>query len=201
MLLSLCSLLIAFLAPPDDAVRVAAELSADTLTVGETYEIEIEAELADGWNGKDQPPLIVQLDYPACLEPTDKVLSGRALAKNQFIAEPYEYVLKNGEREIDVRLASSPTANDTIGVNIVGYLRNDDGDTWLVRKRLTLPVAVNAKAMPADASKSDWSAPSVLQIGDKLPDLALPQANGEMVNFANYAKGKNMVITTYRAHW
>ncbi|MGE3182955.1 MAG: hypothetical protein AB7N71_15100 [Phycisphaerae bacterium] len=202
MILGMAGLFIALLAPPPDAIRISAELKPGALMVGQNHKFEVAASMAAGWSSKKQPPLITQLDYPACVAPVDKVLKGKELAENEFIAEPYEYLLRENGREIEFRLIAAPADGDAIGINVIGYLRGEDDDAvWFVRKRFELPLKPGAAADPADAADSKWSEPNVLQIGDKLPAISLPQADGEKVDFAEHAKGKNLVITTYRAFW
>ncbi len=48
---------------------------------------------------------------------------------------------------------------------------------------------------------SKWGKNQLLKIGDKAAAFMLPRADGEKVGLKQYRGKKNVIVTTYRAHW
>ena len=57
-------------------------------------------------------------------------------------------------------------------------------------------------AVEVPATTSKWGVDEkLLQIGDKATDFVLPRADGSEVALEPYLGEKNIIVTTYRAHW
>ncbi len=191
-------------APPDALLTSSARLPAEKLEVGKKYEFIVTVRPASGWSaGKQQPAPLLQIDVPDCARLTGKVLTEAQQRRNEFIALPFEQLLKAEETRVAFEVTAAPGPDDRFGLNIVGYLNSaDDSDMRFVRQRLELPLAPGARAQPGDETKSSWgNDPTLLKIGDKLPALQLPQADGAMVSLADAIGKKHIVLTTYRAFW
>ena len=199
-------LMTAIAGAPPAPVHVEATLSADTLTVGETYEATLRVTLDEGWSASTAglPAPILQIDVPACVELEGKTLTDpRELAKNGFLNAPFERAVETGQNAIRFRLAAPPNEGDTIALNIVAYVRKgDDPEAWFIRRRLHLPVHVGATAVEVDANDTTWGGDrDTLHVGDKADPFTLPKADGSMVSLGDYLGKKSVIVTTYRAFW
>ncbi len=195
----------ALVAAPDDLIQATAHLSANELTLGQEYKIDLEFKVKDGWSssGAGIPAPLLQVDVPEGVELTGRRVDGyRALSQNEFIHEPYERLIKTSPFEIGFTLAASPSAGQHIGLNLLAYVSHDSSDdARFVRIRLELPVLPNANASPVPATKSDWGVGDLLQIGQKVEEFTLPRGDGSTVALKNYLGKNNIIVTTYRAFW
>ena len=190
---------------PDDAFVVTAKLTADTLEVGESYDIAIEVKLKEGWSASDSgiPKPMLQIDVPKSVKLTGKVLRDfRELSKNEFLQAPYERLIEGGQATVNFKLAKAPGADDRIALNVMAYVSDDPkNNAYFVRRRVELPLKPNAVGEAGNAANSNWGVERVLQIGDKAKLFSLPQADGKKIKLRSYLGKKNILITTYRAHW
>ena len=193
---------LAILAPlPDDVMTVTACIDAAELQVGHEYEATLNFDFKDGWTGVGISAPILQIEVPKGIELTGQVLTEYAeLAKNEFLQEPFERLLKESPAKIGFKVVKPPSENTTFGLNLLAYVGSGD-DAWFVRRRLTLPVAPGANASPASADDSNWGVDKVLQIGDRAAPFTLPRADESKVSLGKFRGKKNVIITTYRAHW
>ncbi len=189
---------------PDDAVTVSARLDAPSLSVGQKYEIILDVKFKKGWSGGRagiKAP-ILQIDVPPSVKLTGKVLeSYRELSRNEFLQEPFERLAKKRRERIGFELIKEPKPGEAFGLSFLSYASESPDDAWFIRRRLSLPVAPKATSTPDSAANSRWGQSDVLQIGDEAPDFALPRADGSTVTLAQFRGKKNVIITTYRAHW
>ena len=190
-------------APPADVLRVSAELGTDRLEAGHTYTATVHVSYAGGWSSGNQPPPLVQIDYPPGVRPNSAILTGRALAKNGFVDEPFEYAPTDGVVRINFAVDRPLTGDDALEFNVLAYLTaENEADAWFVRRRFRLPLRPDATAEPIEATSSNWGPGGLLQIGDKIdPELTLPTAAGEKVRLGDVLGKRNLILTTYRAFW
>lgn len=196
---------LATVAAPDDLVVVSARIAADRLVVGESYEIVIDLSAKDGYSASDAgiPAPLLQIDVPSCVVLKGKVLKGhRELARNEFLQEPFERMLKELPARIGFELKKKPGPDDAFGLNILAYVAATSGDdAFFVRRRLNLKVAGGAKAEVSESGASTWGEENLLQLGDEAAPFKLPQADGKKVDLADYLGKTPVIVTTYRAHW
>jgi hypothetical protein len=190
---------------PEDVVRVSAHVDAETLVVGNEYKIVFEAQFKDGWSGGKagiSAPFL-QIDVPSSIELTGRELKTfKELSRNDFIQEPYERLVRESPLEVGFKLIKKPDPNEPFGLNFVTYASPASGDdAHFIRRRLSLPVAPKATAESVEPTLSNWGPDGLLQIGDKAAPFSLPQADGKKVALGQYLGKKNVVVTTYRAHW
>lgn len=189
-------------ADPLSAVRVTARLEG-TLAVGAEARIVIDLDLGQASAAEAGIPApILQLDVPPSVQLAGRELTDlKELARNQFMSEPYERLLQELPATVAFTLLSAPATDATIGINVIGYLRTEDGDVFL-RRRLELPLRAGAAAEPGSADDSSWGRDdALLAIGDRAALFDLPRADGSRVALEQYLGDKNIVVTTYRAHW
>ncbi len=188
-----------------DAIQVNAYLMASELTPGERYEIAIEVALADGLSLADSgiPAPMLQIEVPASVKLTGRVLTTyQELAENEFVAEPWERMLEELPARVSFELLSAPKGDETIGLNIIGYVRGANGEHSFLRRRLELALEPGAAALEVPASTSRWGDDAkLLHIGDRAADFTLPRADGSELSLSHYLGEKKVVILTYRAHW
>ncbi len=201
-----CSLVLFVSQPPGDVLSVSATLEADELSVGSNYEIVLKVEIKEGWSAATAgvPAPLVQIDAPPSVELSGKVLtSQRELRKNEYLQAPFERLLKNEEEHIGFSLVKTPGAGEQIGLNIMAYVSQDPTvDSFFIRRRFALDVKPRAQAVGVAAVKSDWGIDThLLQIGDPAEDFSLPKAFDPPIGLGNYLGQKNIIVTTYRAHW
>ncbi len=204
-------LLIPFLqqdgAPADEPVEpvgITATIDATSLEVGVEYEIIIEIYPGEA-STRDAgiPAPFLQIDVPPSVKLSGRVLETyRELSDNEFLQKPYERLLKQLPARIGFQLVAQPGPEETIGLNVVAYLEGPSGEKTFLRRRLELPVAPGAEAVPGDATDSSWGTDeTLLQIGDRAAPFELPRADGTMVALESYLGEKNIIVTTYRAYW
>lgn len=191
--------------PAPSTVQIAASLAADELTVGQTYQIDLSLKLAAGWSASKSgiPQAFLQIDVPDSVKLEGKVLTEfRELANNEYVREPFERMIDPGQTEIGFTLISEPEPGDSLSLNIIAYIKSEDGDAnYYIRRRLDLPLQPGAKAKEADATDTAWGSHDTLVVGEKADDFTLPQIGGSSISLADYRGKKNVIITTYRAHW
>lgn len=192
-------------APDSNTVQIAASLSTNELTVGQTYQIDLTLELAAGWSASESgiPKVFLQIDVPDSVMLAGKVLTGyQELSKNEFVREPFERMIEPGRTEIEFTLTSEPKVGETFSLNIIAYIKSEDGDdNYFIRRRLDLALQPGAKAKEVDATDTAWGSHDTLVVGEKADDFTLPQYGGSSISLVDYRGKKNVIITTYRAHW
>ena len=191
---------------PGDVLSISATLDAEELSVGSRYEIVLKVEIKEGWSAASAgvPAPLLQIDVPPSVELSGKVLtSQRELSKNEFLQAPFERLLKNGEEHIEFSLVKAPVAGERVWLNIMAYVSQDPTqDSFFIRRRFALDVKPRAQAVGVMAGKSDWGIDKhLLQIGDPADDFSLPKAFDPPIGLSNYLGQKNIIVTTYRAHW
>lgn len=198
-------IVLATAAMPDDIAEVSARIGADRLVVGESYEMIIDISLRDGYSASAAgiPAPLLQIEVPSCVVLKGKVLRGRQeLARNEYLQEPFERMLLELPARIGFDLKKKPGPNDAFGLNILAYVGATSGDdAFFVRRRLNLKVAGGAKAEVGESGVSTWGKEKLLQLGDEAAPFKLPKADGKQVDLADYLGKKNVIVTTYRAHW
>ncbi len=191
--------------PADEAVNVSARLDAENLLVGEPYEILVEFNMADGWSasGAGIPHPILQILVPASAKLAgDTLRSQKELSGNEFLRAPYERLIDEQPMRVQFRLTKEPAPGESFEFNVLAYVsRSDEDDSWFVRRRLKLPLAPGAESKEVSVDRSDWGKTKLLQLGDKATSFILPRADGSKVKLRDYRGKKNVVVTTYRAHW
>ena len=191
--------------PAPNTVQIAASLSTNELTVGQTYTIDLTLELAEGWSASESgiPKVFLQIDVPDSVTLAGKVLTGyQELSKNEFVREPFERMIEPGRTEIEFTLTSEPKVGETFSLNIIAYIKSEDGDdNYYIRRRLDLALQPGAQAKETDATNTAWGSHDTLVVGEKADDFTLPQYGGSSISLADYRGKKNVIITTYRAHW
>ena len=188
-----------------DSIQVAAHLMTAELEVGQSYEFVVELEMEAGVSLSQAgvPAALLQLDVPPSVELEGKILTThQELASNNFLQAPYERVLKELPSSIRFKLIAAPKDNETIGLNLTGYVSGRDGSTGFLRRRLELPLQGGASALVTNSRKSSWGIDKeLLQIGDRAPDFTLPRADGSKLTLSAKFGEQRILITTYRAHW
>ncbi len=201
-----CSLVLFVSQAPGDVLSVSATLEADELSVGSNYEIVLKVEIKEGWSAAAAgvPAPLVQIDVPPSVELSGKILtSQRELSKNEYLQAPFERLLKSEEEHIGFSLVTAPAPGAQIWLNIMAYVTQDPTvDSFFIRRRFALDVKPRAQAVGVVAAKSDWGIDKqLLQIGDPAEDFSLPKAFDPPIGLGNYLGQKNIIVTTYRAHW
>lgn len=189
-----------------DLMTVAATMQEAALTAGSEQSFTVTINLADGWSSSTAgiPKMFLQLDVPDSVELSGKKIEDfRALARNEFVAEPWERLVDPGTIDVGFTLTGTPNADDQIAVNVVGYLRKgEDGPARFARQRIILPVKSGADGTAGDAGTTNWSgAMAGLQVGDTADQFGLPRADGSLVQLKDYQGASNVIVTTYRAFW
>lgn len=185
----------------DDAVTVTARVEAGV----RGSDIVLDIEYADGWTGSKAgiPAPILQIDAPPSVKLNGKVLTKyRDLARNEFLHEPFERLIKTTPARIGFTIDGDPNPNQPIGLNVLIYVRGDtETSASFVRRRLELSPKLGSVAKVVPASTSAWGRDGGLQIGDKAEPFSLPRADGSTVSLGDYLGQKNILVTTYRAYW
>jgi len=190
-------------------MTVSASIDAKQLRRTSEYDITLNIELAEGWTATDSgiPNPILQIQVPDSAKLSGKVLdSYKALSRNEFLMEPFERLIAPGSTKIPFKvrksIKKSAKTSDSFGLSVIAYLKSpDDGKSYLVRRRIELPVTPTAIAVAGDAANSTWGVQDTLHIGDKADDFSLPHADGSTVTLSQFLGEKNVIVTTYRAHW
>jgi hypothetical protein len=205
MIASIPVLLLASLAAASPDLSVSATLEATKLSPGREYAIVVSVSLPGGI-GADKagvPAPLLQLDVPDSIELSGKhIITYNQLARNDFLQMPYEQLLDSPTKSIGFKLLKKPGAGDTINLNVIAYVSDSSGSNMrFVRKRLSLPIKPGAIATPVDAASSQWGTEDLLQIGMEAPDFRLPKLTRGDATLSQFRGKKNVLITTYRAHW
>lgn len=191
-------------APPTDVLTASARFDGP-LTVGAKARLIVEIDMKEGWqiDKAGIPNAIIQIDAPSCVKVIgERATDKKALSKTGFMRHPEERLARDRATAFEFELQSPPADDDRFAVNILAYVSPpDDSDAWYVRRRIALSLKEGAKSSSIDAKTSDWGVGDELQLGDKLPRLKLPKADGSIVDLGEQLGKKNVVITTYRAHW
>lgn len=190
--------------PSDRTLAVDAALPADPIVAGREYEIALKVRLEDGWTASEAglPKMLLQIDVPASVTLLGKELRGRELMRNGFVREPSERLIDPGSTTVRFRVESAPGDDARLALNVIAYLRADGSDdAWFVRRRVDLPLRPGAVAARTEESGSAWGDRSTVQIGEPAPDFRLPRADGSEVVLSAFRGRKNVILTTYRAHW
>ena len=74
-------------------------------------------------------------------------------------------------------------------------------DHHYFRRRLELPIKSGATSVEVDESNTHWGTHDTLVVGDDADDFTLPQYGGTEISLSDYIGKKNVIVTTYRAHW
>ena len=104
-------IVLATVAAPDDLVEVSAQIAADRLVVGESYEIVIDISVRDGYSasGAGVPAPLLQIDVPSWVKLEGKVLKGhRDLARNEYLQEPFERLLSEQPSRTGCNIQTTP---------------------------------------------------------------------------------------------
>ena len=191
--------------PPEGVLTVSAGIEASELQPGGHYAIDVQYDIDEQFSaaGAGVPGPLLQIDVPSSVTLLGpEALSLAELRKTGFVDAPYERVLEKAPARIDFEYVGPAGHDKPIYLNFMAYIQGgSDEESYFVRRRLELPVAAGARAKTVEPTQSDWGVRDVLQIGDKLTTFELPRANGETVSLSKYLGKKNIVITTYRAHW
>lgn len=188
---------------PEGAARIKAEMGKRPLTVGSQSSFSVAATFAPGLSATEAgvPHPIVQFDVPKGVELTGpKPEDFRAFAKDEFLSKPYEMLLDRRRQAVRFKVTQEMAEHATIGINLIAYVKDGD-ETEFVRRRAELPLVPGAVAEQVEARTSQWGDFPTLQVGDEAPDFSLPQSTGEKVTLSDFRGKKNVVVTTYRAHW
>ena len=172
--------------------------------MGGRYEVIVELVLPESMDASAAgvPAPIVQLDVPASIRLVGEVLDTfQELSANEFLAEPYERLMKENPLVIPIEIVAEPGPKERLGINVVGYVRSGK-EQYFLRRRLEIPVRPLAEGEPVDPSNSHWGTDEgLLEIGDRAPSFLLPRADGSKVDLSAYLGKKNLIVTTYRAFW
>lgn len=187
-------------------MEVFAYLDAAELKLGGRYEFVVAVSLPEGSNASKagSPAPFLQLDVPKGIKLLEPALTThKQLADNEFLQEPYERLMEEGEVSIPFELTAELAPGASIGMNILAYVAGGKGKAdYFFRRRLELPLYPGAEAEHGNDSKSDWGTDKqLLQIGQKATPFLLPNAKGELVSSEQYLGKHNLIVTTYRAHW
>lgn len=190
---------------PSDSVVPSAAINAETLAVGEEYEIALAVQLGSdvSVDAAGIPQMLLQIDVPKCVKLLGKeVKTLGELSKNEFLEAPYERLVDAGETTIGFKVIREPKEGDAFGLNLLAYTGGEDSaDHRFVRQRLSLPIQPNSVGTLVSEPASNWGRNKTLHIGKKATFFSLPTAAGEKVSLKKYRGKKNVVVTTYRAHW
>lgn len=184
-------------------IAVSARIAAEELEVGVEYTFEVDLELAAGTSSANAgvPAPILQLDVPPSVELSGRVLNARQVAANNFLDQPYERLMTTTPTTVGFKLTAAPAPDETIGINVIAYLRSEDGAAFS-RRRLELPLVPGAEAREVKANRSTWGAnEDLLQIGDDAATFSLPRGDGTFVPLEDYLGKQKVIVLTYRAHW
>ena len=186
-------------------VQTSAFIDADEIAVGERYEIFLRVRLPESVVASEAgaPAPFLQIDVPPSVRLEGRYLKTKdELARNEFLVEPYERLIKEELTRIPFVLEREPEPGESIGLNVVAYLTAEGEPPRFFRERLELAVTGGASGQSAARKRSDWGEDErLLQIGDEVTPVALPNAAGESVDLGQWIGKKNVIVTTYRAFW
>ncbi len=186
-------------------VKVSATLPADTLEVGKSYEFLVDVEFPKGVSPGDAgiPAALLQVQVPPSAKLTGEVLTEhKDLARNEFLQAPFERTVEEYPARIAFKLTKKPAEGEAFHLNVMAYtLKKSKKSAKFLRRRLALPLKPGATAKEVEATPSDWGGDKHLQLGDKAEDFDLPSADDTTASLAQFRGKKNVIVTTYRAHW
>lgn len=189
----------------EEAVHVSARLVGSSLEVGGHYEIEVGFDVSDGWSASEagMPHAILQIEVPKAAKLDGEVLRTQGeLSKNEYLQAPYELLMEENPTRVGFTLKREPEAGERFSFNVLAYVsREGEEDSWFVRRRLELDLSGQAEGVVVSAERSDWGRGRLLQLGDKASAFTLPRADGSKVSLRGFRGKKNVVVSTYRAHW
>lgn len=192
-------------AASDDSVRVSATISAAALEVGKEYELVVNVEVGEDGSASSAgiPSPLLQILVPASVELVGKELKTRQeLSQNEFLQAPFERALSELPAKIPFKIIKEPAGEDAFYLNVLAYVTpSKDAPATFLRRRLSLPVSANATSSEVSPTLSDWGKSKALQIGDKAGGFKLRSAAGGKVSLKSFRGKKNVVVSTYRAHW
>lgn len=188
------------------APEVQAVMSAEPLGPGESTSFQVSLTLPESVSasGAGIPAPILQLEVPASVQLLGEYKrSYRDLARNEFLAEPFERLMKSPELTIPFEVIGEPAEGASIGISVVGYLTaTEEAPARFFRRRLELAIASGAEATAGDDRDSTWGEDAAtLDIGDTVSPLVLPIADGGEVDLSQYLGKQKVILTTYRAFW
>ena len=191
----------------DHGIEIAVYMDGGELAAGSQaaflVDVHIPEELTASKAGAPAP--FLQLDVPPSVRLGGRYLTTyKELSQNEFLMEPFERLLEQNLTELPFEIVSAPSDGETIGINVVAYVRPgvDAGGSFFLRRRFELPFEPNAEAVEVAPTTSSWGPdPSLLQLGARVDDLTLPDAGGTEISLGDYLGQKNLIVTTYRAHW
>lgn len=203
--------------PGTDDFPVHATLTASELEVGGRYSFEVAVELGGDINvefpwstayrlqGERRPILLI--DAPDCVRlegaPPD-VLDTPDDFQVSYLHFPFGRRMLTKQVTVEFELIAEPGPDDTLGINVVGYLGTMGTDTRddsrFVRRRLELPLTPGAQTRSdgRPAARSSWGEDRTLQIGDPFPALSLPDNEGRTVDLAEWVGKRSVLVTVYR---
>jgi len=186
-------------------MQASATLGDCEWKTGATCTITVDVSFAKSFAGTRGgiPAPLLQIEVPACAQLEGEVLdTHEALKKNGFLQAPYERLIEDTPATIAFKLKSAPESDDAFYLNVIAYAARDDPESAIFeRQRLKLPLRDGARAESVDSTNSEWGVADVLQIGERADPFTLPSADGESVSLSDFAGKKNVIVTTYRAHW
>lgn len=185
---------------PPEAVKVSARVEA----ADGGGAIVVEVTFGEGWDASKAgiPAPILQIDVPPSVQLTGKVLKTRQeLSRNEFLHEPFERLIEKSPLRIGFKLTGDAADTERFGLNVLAYVGDGSTDAWFVRQRLELAITPGSTGKLMPATTSHWGEEDVLQIGDKAVGFTLPKADRSKVSLKKYLGKKNVIVTTYRAHW
>ena len=198
----LTTLILALAGVPE--VSVTATLEASALEPGTDYEIVVDMELPEGLSHSNKRIApILQIDVPPGVTLAGRVLTThQELARNEFLQAPFERAVTEFPTRVGFKLDEVPAKDATIGLNVVGYLVDGEGEHSFLRKRLELPIKPGAHARESKDLKSTWGTDNpLLQIGQRAANFELPREDGSVVALSDYIGETDVIVTTYRAFW
>ena len=188
-------------AAPKDLVTFSATLGAGTIQVGQTYTVNVTAQVnsRSGYSlaGRRPIPMVLQMKAPASIE-----LTQARVTRGEHLRPPYEVTVDDGRRAIRFRVKSAPKPGDALVINLVGYVESvDKKSAWMIRRRGTIEIKPGAKLVEEPATRSDWQESSTLAIGDDAAAFNLPDKDGKRHGLRKFKGKKNVLVITYRAFW
>ena len=202
---------------PVSAVLAAPGSELGDLEVGGHYELEVSVELAGEINvefpwssafrseGERRPLLLI--DSPDCIRlegAAPDVLVTPDDYQSSYLHFPHGRRMLSKTVSVAFELVAEPAPEDTIGINVVGYLgqvgTDSRQDSSFVRRRLELPLTAGARVASdgSTAQRSSWGEDRTLQIGDRFPEAALVDNTGAPVQLSEWLGKRDVLVTLYR---
>jgi len=199
------SWLLALSVASDSALTASARIDETELKVGSTADLVVDISVPEDLSISDagMPKPLLQIQVPDSVRLEGKVLTTRKeLSRNEYLSAPFERAVGPGSNRIAFMLTGTPQPGAHFGLNVIAYASNADGQgARFVRKRLEVPLKPGASSREVPPTESAWGNDSTLQIGQKAQAFELPKADGTRFDLENLIGKKNILVTTYRAHW